>query len=270
MTSMTTSFIHCATNSLCHNETVAALAIRSQEQPRATRISLDTRFCDLNLSVRGTQLEQRVARLYSELASQGIRFRPHVWLSTEWFSPDGVPGIALPFYLADPRLTALERRMVGEVEGMSETEGMKLLRHEMGHVVCTAFRLHYKPSWRQVFGRFGAPYPNVYRPDQSSRDYVLHLDDWYAQAHPAEDFAETFAVWLGRPKRWRREYRGWPALRKLEYVDRLMREHVCGQRPKVTSRRQVEPLRENRTSLRAYYAAKTEHYAKSGQGQFAF
>ena len=24
----------------------------------------------------------------------------------------------------------------------------------------------------------------------------MHLDPWYAQSHPDEDFAETFAVWL--------------------------------------------------------------------------
>ena len=42
----------------------------------------------------------------------------------------------------------------------------------------------------------------------------------YAQKHPDEDWAETFAVWLeGGP--WRRRYRDWQvALAKLEYVDR--------------------------------------------------
>lgn len=230
---------------------------------------LDQRFCDLALRVDGSPLERRIHRLRAELKAQGITFRPHVWLSTEWFSPDGVPGIALPFYLADPRLAALERRMLGYVEGQSEYECMQLLRHEMGHVVCTAYRLHYKSSWREVFGRFGAPYPSVYKPNPASRNYVRHLDDWYAQAHPAEDFAETFAVWLGRPRRWRREYRGWPALRKLEYVDDLMRSHVCGRRAKVTTRRQVEPLRSLRTTLRDHYKEKLGHVARAGDGRFA-
>ncbi len=228
------------------------------------------RFCDLPIQLEGSPLERRVERLRSELRAQGITFRPHFWLSTEWFSPDGVPGIALPFYLADTRLTSLERRMMGYAEGQSEYESMQLLRHEMGHVLCTAYRLHYKASWREVFGRFGAPYPSIYKPNPASRDYVLHLDDWYAQAHPAEDFAETFAVWLGRPKRWRREYRGWPALQKLEYIDELMHEHVCGKRAKVVTRRQVEPLRSLRTTLREHYAEKREHFDKTGDGHFAF
>ena len=51
---------------------------------------------------------------------------------------------------------------------------------------------------------------------------MLHLPAWYAQAHPAEDFAETFAVWLTPRSQWRRRYRGWPALQKLEYIDELM------------------------------------------------
>ena len=228
---------------------------------------LDSRFCDLRLKLRGTVLEQRVNQLLSELRDRGISFRPHTWLSTEWFSPDGVPGIALPFYLASPRLTALEKHMVGEAEGETEQECMKLLRHEMGHVLCTAYRLHYKPSWRHTFGRFGSPYPTSYKPNTRSRDYVLHLDDWYAQAHPAEDFAETFAVWLADDA-WQANYRGWGALSKLQYIDRLMRTDVIGRPAKVTSRRHVEALAGETQTLRSHYAAKCRHYATAGHGTF--
>ena len=53
---------------------------------------------------------------------------------------------------------------------------------------------------------------------------MLNLANWYAQSHPIEDFAETFAVWLRPGSRWRSRYADWPALRKLEYVDALMQE----------------------------------------------
>ena len=70
---------------------------------------LRLRISDLPLRIEGTPLENRVARLYEELERRGLAFRPHVWLAEEWFTPDGVPGIAIPFYLADPRLMKLER-----------------------------------------------------------------------------------------------------------------------------------------------------------------
>src|SRR5574341_1303894 len=53
--------------------------------------------------------------------------------------------------------------------------------------------------------------------------FVRHLEGWYAQKHPDEDFAETFAVWLTPGSRWRMRYRNWPAIRKLRYMDRIAR-----------------------------------------------
>src|SRR5688572_33484676 len=95
-----------------------------------------------------------------------------------------------------------------EVEGGNDTECMRILRHEAGHALDTAFRLHFKRQHRELFGSFAQPYPDFYKPKPKSRKYVLHLPAWYAQAHPAEDFAETFAVWLSPRSQWRRRYRG--------------------------------------------------------------
>ena len=75
-----------------------------------------------------------------------------------------------------------------------------------------------------MFGPASRRYPADYSPRPRAGNYVLHLGHWYAQSHPTEDFAETFAVWLQPRARWRRDYAGWPALRKLEYVDALMAE----------------------------------------------
>jgi hypothetical protein len=220
---------------------------------------LDLRLCDLDLRIEGTVVESRIHRLYDELEARGIRLRPHVWLSREWFSPDGVPGIAVPFYLAHRRLMRLEQRMILEVEGGTARECMMLLRHEAGHAVCTAHRLQYRRRWRETFGKASQRYPTFYKPVPYSKEFVLHLDWWYAQAHPAEDFAETFAVWLNPNSRWRRQYREWPALEKLEFVDELMTE-VAGQRPQVRSRRHIEPLRQSRITLRRHYSQKQRRY----------
>ena len=220
---------------------------------------LKVRICDLGLRLEGTPLERRIARLWEELEARRIRFRPHCWLSDEWFSPDGVPGIGIPFCLAHPRLTRLERKQVLEVEGGTEDWCLRILRHEAGHALDTAYRLHRRRKWRETFGRYTQPYPDYFHPKPYSKSYVLHLDQWYAQSHPAEDFAETFAVWLRPRSGWRAHYRGWPALKKLEYVDELMRE-IQDRKPQAVSRRRVATLRTIRSTLREHYEEKRARY----------
>ena len=221
---------------------------------------LDLRFCDLRLSLANSRLEPSIERLYGELARKGIRFRPHVWLAEEWFSPDGIPGIAIPFYLAHPRLMRLERRFMHEVEGGNDKWLMRVLRHETGHAIDTAFGLRRRKAWRETFGKASRRYPTRYSPRPGSRNFVLHLGHWYAQSHPTEDFAETFAVWLSPRSGWRSQYADWPALGKLEYVDRTMRE-LRGQRPPNLDRRVVEPLSESTRTLREHYRRKQARYA---------
>lgn len=220
---------------------------------------LEMRLCDLGVKLEGTQVEKRVERLHKELATRGIRFRPHCWLSDEWFSCDGIPGIAVPFYLAHPRLARLERKLMLDVEGGTAEACMRILRHEAGHAIDTAYRLHRRRRWREVFGRYSQPYPSYYQPRPYSKKYVLHLDSWYAQSHPSEDFAETFAVWLKPRSRWRSQYRGWAALKKLQYVEELM-EDIRDKKPAVVSRRRVAPLRLIRKTLREHYAEKRDRY----------
>lgn len=228
---------------------------------------MDLRLCDLPLRAQGTVIEDRMDRLYAELGAAGLRFRPHYWLAEEWFTPDGVPGIAVPFYLAHPRLTEIERRQMVDAEGQTEAQCMRILRHEAGHAIDNAYRLHRRKEWREMFGSFRQPYPESYRPRPADHNYVQHLGGWYAQAHPAEDFAETFAVWMTPGSAWRRRFRGWPALRKLEYVDTLMAE-IADQVPPVRTRRHVEPLRESKTTLQQHYDRKQEHYAMSWPGYY--
>ncbi|MFL6227261.1 MAG: putative zinc-binding metallopeptidase [Pyrinomonadaceae bacterium] len=224
---------------------------------------LDLRLCDLPLRIERTVLQERVERVYEEFERRDLRVRPHVWLGEEWFCPDGVPGFAIPFYLAHPRLMKLERRQMLEVEGGTERECLRIMRHEAGHAVSNAFYLHRRKLWRDQFGSFRERYPQFYKPDPSSRDYVLHLKAWYAQAHPAEDFAETFAVWLQPGSRWRRRYQDWGALKKLKYVAQLMAE-LSGQTPPNRRRDTVEPLSKLTKTLRQHYEHKRSRYLFAG------
>jgi Putative zinc-binding metallo-peptidase len=227
-----------------------------------TRLSdeelLNLRFCDLKLTVDRAPVRRQIARLYDELEQRGIDFRPHVWLSDEWFSPDGVPGIAVPFYLAHPRLERLERRIMREAEGGNSRWFMRILRHEAGHALDNAYRLRRRKRWREVFGPASLQYPAHYKARPGSRRYVHHLGEWYAQAHPTEDFAETFAVWLKPKSDWRTSYAEWPAFNKLNVVEELMNS-VRGQRPPVRNRLRIEPIEQNTRTLAQHYRRKLAH-----------
>jgi putative zinc-binding metallo-peptidase len=183
---------------------------------------LQKRISQLGLKIEGSAVERFVHQLYRELERKGLRrFRPVCYLTDQWGCPDGQPVIGIPFYLADPKLAKLERAM-NDLE--DEREIMMYLRHEAGHAFNYAYRLYITLEWRRLFGPYNRRYRDRYRPIPFSRKYVRHIAGWYAQKHPDEDFAETFAVWLTPGSKWRRRYKGWPAMRKLRYVDAVVRK----------------------------------------------
>jgi hypothetical protein len=220
---------------------------------------LQVRLCDLHLAMEGTEVEQRIAQVNRELEARGVAFRPRYWLSDEWFTPDGVPGIAIPFYLAHPRLARLELAQMLEVEGGDAESCLRILRHEVAHALDNAYELRRRPTRRRLFGNPAVEYPEYYTPKPYSKSFVQHLDHWYAQSHPDEDFAETFAVWLDPGSNWAIRYADWPALRKLRYMDRLMRE-IGAQKPRVSSRRVIDPLSKLKKTLGEHYRSKRQHY----------
>jgi Putative zinc-binding metallo-peptidase len=182
-----------------------------------------TPLCDLKLTIEGTPLEPVLKEFEEELRARRIRVRPHFYLSTEWGVPFPSVSIGIPFYLAHPDLTALHGERAGHFEGVGRVELLRYLRHEMGHVINYAYRLYDDEEWVKLFGAMTQPYLEEYRPAPFSRRYVRHLPGWYAQKHPDEDWAETFAVWMTPGERWREDYRNWPAVyAKLEYCDRTM------------------------------------------------
>jgi hypothetical protein len=221
---------------------------------------LDTRICDLPLQIEGTWLEDRVAQLHKELRARDILFQPRCYLADEWLTPEDEPEIGIPFYLAHPRLIALEQKMMLEAEGSTPDWCMKLLRHESGHALSYAYGLHKRRSWQKVFGKSTQAYEDTYRFRPYSRSFVRHLDYYYAQYHPDEDWCETFAVWLTPGLDWQKQYRGWKALEKLEFVDKLMRE-VAGQRPAKEGGRQYWKAANIRSTLRRFY--KLRHDAEA-------
>src|SRR5690242_5327982 len=216
---------------------------------------LKLRICDLGVKIEGSELEPRIAQFSAELAARGVSLRPDCYLGDEWFSPEGVPAIAIPFYLAHPRLKALEVRQMMEAEGGTPEWCQMLLRHECGHAVDHAYQFSSQKEWQETFGSPDTEYtPETYRPRPYSRSFVQHLPNWYAQAHPDEDFAETFAVWLSMtPEGWRAHYRGWKALEKLEFVDRLI-QGVANRPPAVKRGRRISEARKLRKTLDRYYA----------------
>jgi len=218
---------------------------------------LRLRIKDLKVQIEGCELEQCVKRLYEELEARGINFHPPCYLADEWLCPDRQPIIGIPFFLAHPRLKSIEQQMMLEVEGGTEKSCMKLLRHEAGHALNYAYEMFRKTRWRQLFGHMSARYSDSYHFLPYSKRFVIHLEHYYAQSHPDEDFAETFAVWLTPNSDWQKKYRGWPAIKKLQYVDCLTKGIGC-RSPLVESSDHPPPWSASRmtSTLQAYYRRK--------------
>ncbi len=209
---------------------------------------------DLGLRIEGSALEPVLATFRAELDRAGLqRLKPRFYLSTEWGVPEDTVSIAIPFYLARPELIDRHAEQTGHIEGASEADLLRYLRHEMGHVVNYAYELYYEPAWETLFGEFERAYLEDYKVEPFSRRFVRHLPGWYAQKHPDEDFAETFAVWMTPGSTWRADYAAWPvALAKLEYVDRVVRERAVAD-PPVTDDELDEDVGELAYSIDEYY-----------------
>jgi hypothetical protein len=216
---------------------------------------LKSRISELNLRIEGSEVEPLINQLYGELTLAGLDFKPPIYLTDEWGCPEGMPIIGVPFYLASPKLAQLEREFAENLE--TPEESMMYLRHEAGHTFNYAYMLYEDEEWHQVFGPYSRPYREAYKPNPFSRDYVHHIAGWYAQKHPDEDLAETFAVWLDPQSNWREVYAGVAAFRKLEYIDRRMKE-VGHLPPKVSPTGRDAPVEELTYTVQDYYTNRRE------------
>lgn len=226
---------------------------------------------ELNLKIKGSILEKLIDRLYTELERKGISFKPKCYLTDTWGCPNKVPVIGIPFYYADPTLSMIEDEMHGDLE--DEKELIMTLRHEAGHAINYAYLLYKSKEWQEIFGNFNEPYRDFFRPDPRSREYVKHLNQRvgpytgriYAQKHPDEDFAETFAVWLTPRSKWRQKYKNWGAIRKLKFVDQLMKK-IGPVKPPVTNGELIRPVESLNFTLLEYYKKSEEKYRERALG----
>ena len=210
---------------------------------------LDVRLCDLGLVIREGELADRIDQLHGELETLGLRFLPHFWLSDEWYCPDGVPGVAIPFYLAHPRLARLELTHMLEVEGGRPSGACGSCSHETGHAIET--RLPAAPpeslarDLRQLVGALSRA---TSRPGRTA-DLRRTFGQWYAQSHPDEDFAETFAVWVA-PERTAGAVRGVAGAAKAR-VRRRADARIARPRPWSPSRARIDELSRSKDAARS-------------------
>jgi hypothetical protein len=250
-----------------HALSASEVAMPTQEFTPSAKALAGVPIRDLNLRIAGTPLEATIADFLKELEAVGIRrLRPHFYLSTEWGVPFGTVSIAIPFYLARTELTNLHRDRHGHVEGTSRGDILRYLRHEMGHVVNYAYQLYEQEEWVKHFGSITQPYEEEYRPEPFSRRFVRHLPGWYAQKHPDEDWAETFAVWMTPGRDWRADYADWPeALAKLQYCKRTMKS-LRDREPPVTATELDEDVGDLTFSLDQFYGSHTAGSAELPPG----
>jgi len=212
--------------------------VLSRKYPRVRRLSfqqlLNQKVGELDLRADDT-LRECLIQLRRELKQKHIGFFPHFFFGEEpWGCIDRTGSVEIPFFLANKELRRLAERYY---IGYSKEEIMMMLRHETGHAINYAYKLWIRDDWKKLFGKFKKTYPHFYNYVPSSKDFVRYLhhigNPHYAQKHPDEDFAETFAVWLDPASKWKWNYRSWNgALGKLNFINRLFGwERVAEKRP---------------------------------------
>lgn len=218
---------------------------------------------ELRISIETAPFFSMIQEVVEELNIYRQSFEVKFYMGDEWFSPDGMSAIAVPFYLGHPELVDLERKMMFEVEGETSDHFKKLLRHELGHCFDHHFQYSKTREWRKIFGSPEKDYdPDFYRPRPYSKSYVNHLGNWYAQSHPDEDFAETFAVVLDQKSQWKNIYNDWPiALKKLQYVEDLLKSKT--KKSKAIGGFLPYQAQRMNLSLRNYYIKKRKLFAQN-------
>ena len=215
---------------------------------------LNKRICDFDLRIEGGPLEKVIERFRRELAERGItKLQPAFYLTDEWGVSEGTVAIGIPFYLADGRLRRVQQARSGIVEGKDDEDILRYLRHEMGHVVNYAYQLYEDYDWTALFGPMSRPYTDEYRSVPFSPAFVRHLPGNYAQKHPDEDWAETFAVWMTPGSDWTSRYQdASAALAKLLYCERVMTD-IRDREPYVTLTVVDTDVREIQKTVAQFY-----------------
>tara|TARA_B100001094_G_scaffold316835_1_gene358532 strand:+ start:2260 stop:3249 length:990 start_codon:yes stop_codon:yes gene_type:complete len=226
-------------------------------------IKMATIISELELLIDQSWLQQLVQQLYAELAQVGLgNFQPIAYFGDEWFSPDGIAAISIPFFLANKELQKIEMHQMGWVEGGTQDECMKLLRHESGHCFDHFFETSKLPDFQKIFGDPKKPYmPDFFLGKPFSKNFVKHLDRTYSQSHPAEDFAECFATVVTPRLDWKKKYKNAEkVLRKLEWTQLQINIHSKSDTSKLPIKEPEFYNQKNlNLSLKSYYAKRIRH-----------
>ncbi len=192
------------------------LANLAEVYPRATGVSgaeagilsrmvqevFQTPICDLTLSFEGNGLATAMNALRDEVRAKGLQFWPNWYFGDDDFwTTDRAISVNVPWFLGDDIV-----RLAVASRGTQYTDDdlLRILRHEYAHALLYAFEGWKHWHWVQAFGDFDKEYTEDWEPDASKdADFVAHLDRpgtggllHYAQKHPDEDWAETFATWI--------------------------------------------------------------------------
>ena len=231
---------------------------------------LRTRIDRLELPLAGTLLDQCIDQVRKDLReARIIQMKPVFYLSNEYGTVVGTSNIGVGFWDADSLMWELYREVRGTAN--SKQDILLLLRHECGHAFCYSYKLYRDPEFRKLFrvrGHFFWTYPKTdrYVPNPWSKDYVNPFGDHYAQKHPDDDFADTFAEFLAGG--WRQRYRAKPgALRKLRYVARMVR--FFGRKPPLVANDPENldlPLPDMRQPVREFLRAPVARYKERAEG----
>ncbi|HTY62851.1 MAG TPA: putative zinc-binding metallopeptidase [Acidobacteriota bacterium] len=188
---------------------------------------LHTAVNKLGLALKGTLIDEAIRRVREDMARVGItQLNPNFYLSNSYGCVAGTTNIAVGFYDCSEYLRQLNKEIRNWLYDPADI--LQIIRHEVGHAFCYAYKLYRTKEFRRLFkvkGHFFNTYTEHLggRANPWSADFVNPAGDYYAQKHPDEDFAETFSVWLTPEVDWQDQFRSKPgALKKLSYVERVV------------------------------------------------
>lgn len=220
---------------------------------------LKTPINQLSLNTMESDLAASIKKLYQELDMVQIKFHPEVYFSDSWGCPNGVPIIGAPFYLANKTLKEIETEKNELVE--TDEEIMQILRHEAGHAFNYAYSLHKLKRWNDIFGAYEKPYEENFAAIPGNRKFVRHLEGWYAQKHPDEDFSETFALLITPGFDWKKYYQGTRAFKKLAFASELIKEYGGKPVPEFEKRLEM-PIESITSTVEEWYKKEASSRAK--------
>jgi hypothetical protein len=232
---------------------------------------LSTPVCELGLRLPGSLLRSCIDRALDDVRNAGVIIDPFFYLSDGYGCVQGTANVGLGFWDANDLLREVHHDVRGYTR--DEMDLVLLLKHEIGHAFCYSHKLFQLPEFRDVFsikGNFFATYPDHerHRVDPYSLDHVNPVNDHYAQKHPDDDFAETFATFADRTEAWRERYRNRAgALRKIAFVAKVVADYGTKAPVDAPGSGPVDvPVEEIRKTVAQFFRISRSRYLRAAAG----